>query len=648
MRKILFSLIWILILPFSRAEVRPVSLVLFSSIQDTVKADSLKTDSLKTTAEADSLAHIKKDTLNPIVIKPYFNFSSYLNRHEIDRSDYKYTGDLFKYFGSDYLRNFGFDGHPDVNTIYGAGSNGVSYFEDGILLNSRLLNNFDLNNFQSEYIDSIEVLPVTRGFLYGIYNNNASVVFHDRDFITKQPYSRIKYYQGPNGEALVDLIFNQIAYKKFKFSVDVTNRKFDSSYVNSSYSQWMVRGNIKYYLSDKWNMNAGYNYAKSKVGLNGGVKTDSVTNPAIGLTGQLYNERFANVNSPYQTQSYKSHLFYLRMLGNYSKLSYTDLVFYYNFIETDLNNNVDSIYYKIIDKEKLAGLNLDQRIYFGILNLNLRANYESGRLKYYSITNNNNNFYPVSYNNISVAPVLNSYLFDSTIVPSLFFKFSHNSFSTNYGTDGTYAGWGADITYLFSNVLKLYLGYSNYKPGPGMQYVYNYEVGAGLKTGYSGIDIKVFRRNNFSDYSRYSFLTDSVYTVSDLIGTSLDLKAAVWKIVLETHAYYYMNPKSSGLFYQLPQFNLNGGIYYENYLFNDNLNLKSGFAVNYTGKRKEPGYGILGADFNLDFTLAGEIQKVAYVYFTWENLLNNQYFLVPYYPMPTRNIRFGIAWELFN
>ncbi|MBK6913937.1 MAG: hypothetical protein IPH11_09815 [Ignavibacteriales bacterium] len=42
------------------------------------------------------------------------------------------------------------------------------------------------------------------------------------------------------------------------------------------------------------------------------------------------------------------------------------------------------------------------------------------------------------------------------------------------------------------------------------------------------------------------------------------------------------------------------------------------------------------------------MQKVATVYFTWENLFDNDYFITPYYPMPNRNIRFGLSWELFN
>ena len=72
----------------------------------------------------------------------------------------------------------------------------------------------------------------------------------------------------------------------------------------------------------------------------------------------------------------------------------------------------------------------------------------------------------------------------------------------------------------------------------------------------------------------------------------------------------------------------------------------------YTGKNKvftfENGLLEVPSSYKVDFTLVGEIQKVAIVYFTFENLLDNKYYITPYYPMPERNFRFGVAWELLN
>jgi hypothetical protein len=65
-----------------------------------------------------------------------------------------------------------------------------------------------------------------------------------------------------------------------------------------------------------------------------------------------------------------------------------------------------------------------------------------------------------------------------------------------------------------------------------------------------------------------------------------------------------------------------------------------------------PHVGAISTDIEswltIDFTLSGEIQKAAIVYFTWENLFDWKYYITPYYPMQQRNMRFGIAWEIFN
>ena len=643
MKNTLFAFLLLLLVSSANADILPLYFN-GAGITDTVNIHANNPEKPGDTLSA----KVKADTLIPVNMKPFFGNSQFLDRNIIDRINYKYTGDILKDLGFNYVRSHGLDGYPDETILFGVGNNGISYFEDGVLLNSRVNNNYDLNNSQSEYIDSIEVLPVTRGFLYGIYNNLVSVNFITKDFISSKPYSRIKYYQGPNGEAMIDAIFNQIAYKKLKFSVDVSNRKFDSSYVNSGYSQWQVRGNIKYYLSGNWNIMASYNYAKSLVGLNGGVNVDSIISASADVNTYLYDPLQAPVKFNNQSQSFKDHLFGFRILGKYLDNSYTDLNFYYNYKETELNNSADTVFYKNIDKEKLAGVNLQQKFSLDYIDIKLLGNYETGRLSYYSLSNTYLNYYPVDYSNFSISPIISAQILDSCLIPSIFFKYSRNSYKNDAAANGSYAGWGSDLTYCYSEAVKFYLGFSNYKPGPGKQYVYNYEFGAAYNSANLGINLKLFKRNNYFSYNRFSFLTDSNYTVSNLYGTAVDMKAVVWKVALEAHAYFYGSPQTTGQFYRMPKINLTGGVYYENMLFKNNLNLKTGISVDYIGQRNEPVYGELGPNFKMDFTVAGEIQKVAYVYFTWENLLDAKYYIIPYYPVPARNIRFGIAWELFN
>ncbi|MCL5030430.1 MAG: hypothetical protein M1480_15570 [Bacteroidetes bacterium] len=634
---------------------------LFSQSLDSVKTKNHLsiTDTTKhfvndTLTVVDSLKEkkiIKPDTLKPIYQKPFYDYSSFINRKTIDFLDYRYIGDFFEPMGLSYTRDYGFIGQPNEIMLYGVGYDGISYLEDGVLRNNRLQNLLDLNNLQSESIDSIEIIPSPRGFLYGTLNNPVSINFLTRDFISLQPYSRIKYYQGPSGEAMIDVIFNEKVYNKFNIFFDVTNRKYDTtaSYTNSSFSTWQAKTQLKYFLSDKINITGTYDFVHSTVGLNGGVNIDMI--PTLS-PDTLYNGFLAPVNFPLRNQSYKNHFFNLRLLSNYFENSFTDLNFYYNFDYTELNQSQDSSYFKSVDKNKVYGISLRQDYHKDIFDFQLNGNYESGDLKYYSITNDNLSFFPVNYSNLSASFIASANIIDSSLTPSVFYKLLHGAGNNNIpSANGTNSGFGADLTYKNSDRVKFYIGFSFYKSGEQINYTQNYE--AGFTSTFENVfaDIKVFKRNNYflpqiNLPQQYPLFYSDKYN-SDLLGVGANLNFSFWKIYFETQTSYYTSNNSSELLFLFPKVKFTGGIYYKDILFNENLDLKTGLVFKYTGKRSSS-FGDLNAASTLDFTVAGEIQKVAMVYFTWENLLDNTYFIIPYYPMPRRGIRFGIAWELFN
>jgi len=102
----------------------------------------------------------------------------------------------------------------------------------------------------------------------------------------------------------------------------------------------------------------------------------------------------------------------------------------------------------------------------------------------------------------------------------------------------------------------------------------------------------------------------------------------------------------------LPKFQFNTGVYYRNILFENNLNLKTGISFTYNHYTRQPEfnyYNLFSPNVALlNFEVAGEIQKKAMLYFRWENLTGENYFIVPFYPMPGRSIRFGVAWNFLN
>src|SRR3972149_1269552 len=284
----------------------------------------------KTLSQADSTKQkILPDTLHPIYVSPFSSNSNFISHQQILKSDYRYAGDILNNFSFNFTRDFGFTGQPNETLIYGAGFNGISYFEDGILYNNRFINSLDLNLVQTESIDSIEIVPLPRGFLYGPYNNSVSVNFIHKDFLSRQPYTRIKYYQGPSGEAMIDGFFNAWLYKKLNASFDITNRKTDDRYTNSSFSLCQSRLKLKYLLSDKINVIGSFYYVTSKTGLNGGVDLSQITGTQSEINSVIYDEVLAPVVYTNRIEQTRQINYSVTLLGKFTDNSNTDLTFYY-------------------------------------------------------------------------------------------------------------------------------------------------------------------------------------------------------------------------------------------------------------------------------------------------------------------------------
>ena len=248
---------------------------------------TIKKDSLSTVDSSFSI--VKRDSLKPIQSFPLTEKSYLISRDDLLKMEYRYAGDYLRLFSFNFIKDLGFPGQPNETFLYGLGNNSINFLLDGISYNDRSSNSFNLNLIQSEDIDSIEIIPLPRGFLYGAYNNPISVNFITRDFITRQPYSRIRYYQGPDRETMLDGSFNLQITKKLFASFDITNRIVDSTYKNTEFSIWQGKVKLKYFLSNDINIIASYNYNDYKAGYSGGVDVDSISRAGQNINNVLYD-----------------------------------------------------------------------------------------------------------------------------------------------------------------------------------------------------------------------------------------------------------------------------------------------------------------------------------------------------------------------
>ncbi|WP_290663620.1 putative porin [Ignavibacterium sp.] len=619
-----------------------------------------------TTINSDTTYIAPNDSLFILKISELDENSFSISREKIIKSNYRFAGDLLNDFPLSFQRDYGFVGYPNEILLYGIGSPFVNWMSDGISLNDRFNNSYNLNLIQTEDIDSIEVVPLTRGFLYGSYMYPVTVNFITRDFIPKQPYSRIRYIQGPNREASVDANFHALVSKKFLFSFDITNRIKDSTFRNTEFSIWQIKTRLKYFLSDEINLIASYNYNDYKIGFNGGIDIDSIESLTTDINSILYDEFLAPVNLPDDKIKTLQHFPRLSLLTNFFTWLKSDVNVFYRFSRV----NRKDIFFDLTE-EKVLGFSFNNKVFLKNFEFKLFVDYEnqrqSARIRDDIIILPIFDTYVLSntFNVLSFGGILTSKLLQDKMNISLFYKYSDlkKNFgreifysgtditisSFGYSTNPTNSGMGFDLSFRFNDNLKFYAGgsfFDEYSISSTNKEPLLFQSGLSFSNDFLNTDL-------YYVYNEYLVHSSANYhkQADRVNGLALSLKTKFNFILLESQNTFYDSPSGSEIYF-VPDFSSRTGLYYNDFLFDNNLDLKAGFIFTYFGKQNfssvETRIIKVPSVSRLDFSLAGEVRKAAIVYFIIENLFDKKYYLTPYYPMPERNFRFGIAWEFLN
>lgn len=593
--------------------------------------------------------------------------NDFIPRKSIIKNNYRFAGDLLNDFPLSFQRDFGFVGYPNEILMYGIGKPFVNWMSDGVSLNDRFRSSYNLNLIQTEDIDSIEVVPLPRGFMYGSYMYPVTVNFITRDFIPSKPYSRIRYIQGPDREASVDANFHALVSKKLLFSFDITNRIKDSTFSNTEFGMWQIKTRLKYFLSNQINVIAAYNYNYYKIGFNGGIDIDSIAKITNDINSILYDNFLAPVKYPNDELRTFQHFPRLSLLTNFFPWFKSDLNLYYRF-----SNDKQKDFLFDFTEEKILGFSLNNKMTVKNFEFNILIDYEnqkqSARIRDDKIFPAlDTNFLTDEFKVFSLGGILSAKLLQDKLNISLFYKYSNvdkdfergiiiddseiiiSPFS--YSVNPSNSGSGADLHYKINDNFKFYLGGSFldvYSTSSSTKESFLFQSGINFSNDFLNANLYYIINEyltNSANYYQYYRQTEKASSLG------FSLKAKYDFILLESQNALYNSPSGTVLYF-VPDFSSRTGLYYNDFLFDNNLDLKAGFIFTYVGKQN---FSSTATQINtvpsvarLDFSLAGEIQKSATVYFIWENIFDKKYYLTPYYPMPFRNIRFGIAWEFLN
>lgn len=607
--------------------------------------------------DSTSLVKSKVDSVIILNEKSFSDNSFFIYSKDITFNDYRYAGDFLRIFPLTFIKDLGFIGQDNEVYLYGVPSSAATYMNDGIYFNNRFTLQTDLNHIQTESVDSIEVINLPRGFLYGAELNPVAINFIEKDIYSKQPFTRIKYYEGPFGEAFVDGKFSINTFKRINISADVSNKKVDNRYVNSDFSLWRAGIKAKYFLSNSINLIGSYYHIKSLVGFNGGVDVDSIATYSTDINSVLYDNVLAPVKYPTRFLKSTQHHFALHTLTDFEGWGRSDIQLYYKFTLDEDYEPLSNYENKLTNKNKVIGVAAAHTLEQDFWKLNLIGNYEQQVLRNINVVPTYFSDDTINTNTISFSAIASIFLFDSSIVPSFFSRIKNQSTDANYPLtyNKNLFGFGADVSLILNNEIKLYVGISTFDQNfSEWSQMRTEEIGVQVNYDFVQTELKYFNVTNRYVQTIYPMIDYFGYNIINFMGASLNANFSLWNFSLETLTSIYKNAgtNSGANVLDVPDVTFRGGVYFKGLAFNSNLDIKTGFVFNYTGQQiiTDHQFFNLSVDpsYKLDFTVAGQIQKVATVYFTWENLFDNDYFITPYYPMPNRNIRFGLSWELFN
>ena len=608
--------------------------------------------------------------------KDFLTYST--TKKEIDRLDYKYTGDVLSYLPFSSIADLGHLGAPNEPNIYGFGFGNISLNIDNFLLNTRWNNNTDLNRVQSESIYKLKIEPIHKAFLFGNDNNLSAINIVTNDSLQQKPISRFRYYQASSDEGFVDASFGARVLPRLALSFRITNSSIDDNYFNSEFGTWKVNIKSIYKLMDSLYAKIDYHHLKLNTSLNGGVNVENlITNP-LATENSIYNNQ-APVLFEDQTNSTTSNLVLGSLYGNFIPTGYTELIFSYNKnVDVFKNYSSDSIDVKNENKYSTIAAKIIHNINFEEVSSQLTFGYESVNYDLEGI-----DFFETENNYFSTA-IINYNLFNGLLKPSIFGKISEYNSQTNNG-------FGIDLKVQPLSQLSLLFGYSKFdRPYSIIEMPYiDKNINSDVNTIFASLEFNskitttsisyfnVESSNNaipiFNNQDITLASTKIIFRGIENIkssGVNINSRIHLWNLLIANNFSHYWLTENS-MFPQNAKFNFTTGLYYVDTLFNSNLDLKTGFTFHLFDNleyrlydfqqmrsssyyldnsiiRPFEFYDVENDNFRMDFLLAGRIQDRATFYFIYENILGNNYFVIPYYPMPDGGIKIGISWDFLD
>jgi len=595
--------------------------------------------------------------------------------------EYDNLADLLAPSPGVFTYSLGSAGQTHGLTIQGIGAREIAILGDGILLNEPYSGTYDLNLYPVEEIERIELIPDTRSFLYGLNAAAGAINLVDRSRRAVHPFSHIRYSEDGYGYSLLDGTISEDIIRGFNLTAGARHTTTDGRFPNSNYDAWNGRAKIRYDFSSGLNLSGSEVYSRTQLGLNGGI--DSTT------PGDLRFDRIqATVRN---TDSYEKTTRHDVRLGIALKARADSnaihaLTLYYSgnlreYRDEENRPGANGIFLQQNRESKWYGLKATEHRSVANSALDFGAEVQIQKVRAGP---------PADNGSSTAGDELSStryYLFaksdlglPDSMRASAYGRFdaegSEHHFS--FGADGTISlpgrleiFGGASRSYRFPTVQEAQGTSPVISPLLANEAERHLTLEAGIRstsTGGRTIELKAFHRtieDPVAVVPQYLPGVPSPFAFAragTLILRGVDGSATIrlGSLFLEGNAQYIGTPGSEESHTDFPTWTGSGGVYFWDTLFAGHLNLKAGlrgnFHSSYVGREfneqalldvPSSGPAAIDPSGTADLFLIAHLGD-AYVHFMWENLFDRHYVMRVFYPMPDRNIRFGISWDFLN
>ncbi|MBU2447153.1 MAG: Plug domain-containing protein, partial [Bacteroidetes bacterium] len=241
-----------------------------------------------------------------------------LSQNQLTMENYFDLYSQLSYLPNNFYRNLGSPGGIGELLIQGNGFRNVSLLLDERNINDAFTNTFDLKELRLEEIESIELIPTTRAFLYGNLNESAAINLKSKELYSQLPYSRIKYIEAPYENLLVDGMFNANFHRRLNFDFGLTKHSQPGRFKNSERDLWAGKIKLTHFISNEFNWNFAYRYSKSLIRFNEGVSLSKmILRPNETINDVIYDELLAPVVNEDAYHKWTKHNLDFEARGNF-------------------------------------------------------------------------------------------------------------------------------------------------------------------------------------------------------------------------------------------------------------------------------------------------------------------------------------------